>query len=60
MPVTNAFFNFNGVYMMNLNMNGGELSGMLNGPGKLVIEGNTSRNNINTDGKTNIIYKSTP
>ena len=60
MPATNAFFNFNGVYMMKLNMDGGELSGMLNGPGSLVIEGNTSRDNIKTGGKTNIIYKSAP
>lgn len=59
-PVTNALFNFSGVYMVKMQMNGGELLGNLHGPGKMMIEGKVSNNSIRTDGPNNIIYRLRP
>ena len=54
MPVTNAYFNFNGLYRIMINMNGGEITGLLNGPGKLTVEGEISKNTVKTDGSYTI------
>ena len=57
MPVTNAHYNFTGFYLMEMNMNGGELSGRLSGSGKLVISGHVSANKLQTNGPGNIVFK---
>jgi hypothetical protein len=60
MPASNVLFVFNGAYMIEMQMNGGELAGGLKGPGKLMIEGKVSRNTVKTDNPDNITYKYTP
>ncbi len=53
MPVNNANFNFNGVYLINMLMNGGELTGRIKGPGKIITKGNIIKNSINVDAPGN-------
>ena len=57
MAVTNARFGFNGAYMIDMRVNGGELSGFLTGPGKLTIWGATSKSTLRADTSGSIIYK---
>ena len=54
MPVSNAHFDFNGMYFINMRMNGGELSGRIKGPGKIITKGNIINNSINVDSPGNI------
>ena len=49
MPATNAYFKFDGIYMIMMGMNGGELSGILSGPGKLMTTGDITKNSIKVD-----------
>ncbi len=57
MPATNARFNYNGVYMIMMNVDGGELSGSINGPGKLIVSGNISTNTLKTENPDSVTYK---
>ena len=57
MPTDNARFNFTGIYMITLKMNGGDLAGRLSGQGKMTTEGNIMSNSIVVDNPDFITYK---
>ncbi|MFC1495268.1 GIN domain-containing protein [Thermodesulfobacteriota bacterium] len=50
LPVTNAHINHNGIYMINMLMNGGELKGRLDGIGIMIAPGDIRENSIKVDG----------
>ena len=49
-PVTSAQLNHDGVYMIKMLMNGGELKGKLDGIGIMIAAGDISENSIKVDG----------
>ena len=46
-PVTDAHFEYSGIYNINMLMNGGSLSGKLDGVGRMIASGKIAENNIN-------------
>jgi hypothetical protein len=59
MPVTSAHFEYSGVYNINMHMNGGSLTGKLDGIGKMIASGEIGENsiNINPPGSIKIIQQ---
>ena len=49
-PVTNAHFKYSGIYNINILMNGGELTGKLDGIGKMIASGEIAENSIKVNG----------
>lgn len=52
-PITNAHFKYNGIYNINILMNGGELTGKLDGMGKIITSGEIAENSIKVNGPGN-------
>ena len=46
MPITNAHFDYRGIYNIAIHMNGGNLTGYLDGIGRITVSGEISENNI--------------
>lgn len=49
-PVTNAHFEYNGIYNITMLMNGGRLSGKLDGIGRMIASGEVLENSIRVNG----------